>query len=279
MIHPVQVRRGDIRHTIEACAAMAHFSVLVFLAWAVHSASASSASENGRSLLQSWTGVLDSSSGHDTPVTRVVNLLKDMAKTVQAEMDEDEDLYRKLKCWCNDNNWAKSNSIEKSEATISELESTIESLTGSTAELRQSIKELEAELAADKKALAEATALREKQLDEFHNMEKDSIQAVENLKAALTVLEKHQPAPESTVEGGAIFKSERDSWSLVQVHSQDFPSKEMRSFDNFMRDSGLDDTITSEIPSASLAPAKPKFLQQQGATTLSTEAEWSAEDM
>merc|ERR1719203_1624558 len=271
MIHPVQVRRGDIRHTIEACAAMAHFSVLVFLAWAVHSASASSASENGRSLLQSWTGVLDSSSGHDTPVTRVVNLLKDMAKTVQAEMDEDEDLYRKLKCWCNDNNWAKSNSIEKSETKISELESTIESLTGSTEELRQSIKELETELAADKKALAEATALREKQLDEFHNMEKDSIQAVENLKAALTVLEKHQPAPESTVEGGAIFKSERDSWALVQVHARDFPSKDMRSFNNFMRDSGLDDTIPAQVTSASSGVSKPKFLQQQGSSSLSTE--------
>merc|ERR1719203_1462969 len=279
MIHPVQVRRGDIRHTIEACAAMAHPSILVFLAFGLRPVTGSSASEHGRALLQSWTAVLDSSSGHDTPVTRVVNLLKDMGKTVQAEMDEDEDLYRKLKCWCNDNNWAKSNSIEKSEAKISELESTIESLTGSTAELRQSIKELETELASDKKALAEATALREKQLDEFHNMEKDSIQAVENLKAALTVLEKHQPAPESTVEGGAIFKSERDSWSLVQVHAQDFPSKETRSFDNFMRDSGLDETVSFQTPSASLAPAKPKFLQQQGATTLSTEAEWSAEDM
>merc|ERR1719203_1734821 len=281
MIHPVQVRRGDIRHTIEACAAMAHFSVLVFLAWAVHSASASSASENGRSLLQSWTGVLDSSSGHDTPVTRVVNLLKDMAKTVQAEMDEDEDLYRKLKCWCNDNNWAKSNSIEKSEAKISELESTIESLTGSTEELRQSIKELETELAADKKALAEATALREKQLDEFHNMEKDSIKAIENMKAALTVLEKNQPAPKSSVAGGAVFKTERESWeSFVQVHTQDFPSKDMRSFDNFMRTSGLDDTLPSDLSKVDVPPpaAKPKFLQQQGAASLSTDSGLSAED-
>merc|ERR1719512_139125 len=143
-------------------------SILIILAWAVQSATSSSASENGRSMLHSWTGMLDSSSGHDTPVTRVVNLLKDMSKTVQAEMDEDEGLYRKLKCWCNDNNWEKSNAIEKSQARISELESLIESLTGSTAELRQSISDLEAELAADKKALAEATALREKQLDEFH---------------------------------------------------------------------------------------------------------------
>merc|ERR1740121_1953578 len=178
----------------------------------VSSAAVVSNSENGRSLLHSWTQVLDASSGHDTPVTRVVNLLKEMGKTVQAEMDEDEGLYRKLKCWCNDNTWEKSNSIEKSQAKISELESTIESLTASTSELRASIKELEAELAADKNALAEATALREKQLDEFHNLEKDEIQNVENLKAALEVLEKHRDAPASTVAGGAVFKSEEESW-------------------------------------------------------------------
>merc|ERR1740121_1550854 len=185
----------------------------------VSSAAVVSNSENGRSLLHSWTQVLDSSSGHDTPVTRVVNLLKDMGKTVQAEMDEDESLYRKLKCWCTDNNWAKSNSIEKLEASIEELQSKIDSLSGSTAELKESIKELETELAADRKALAEATALRHKQLADFHNLEKDDIQAIENLKAALVVLEKHQPPPESTVGGGAIFKSEKDSWSLVQVQS------------------------------------------------------------
>merc|ERR1712129_317959 len=105
-----------------------------------------------------------------TPVTRVVKLLKEMGKTVQTEMDEDESLYKKLKCWCSKNNWEKSNAIEKSQAKISELGSTIESLTGSTAELRTSIKELESELAADTAALAEATAIRETQLDEFHNM-------------------------------------------------------------------------------------------------------------
>merc|ERR1719277_2466800 len=207
--------------------------MIVVLVTRVSSAAAVSASETGRSLLSSWTQILDSSSGRDTPVTRVVNLLKDMGKTVQAEMDEDESLYRKLKCWCNDNNWARSNSIEKLEASIGELQSKIGSLSGSTAELKESIKELEAELAADKKSLAEATALRHKQLADFHNLEKDDIQAIENLKAALVVLEKHQPPPESTVGGGAIFKSEEDSWSFVQVHSRGLPSNDVRSFENF----------------------------------------------
>ena len=74
-----------------------------------------------------------------------------------------------------------SNSIEKSEANISELQSTIERFTGSIAALSSSIKELEAELAADKKALAEAAALRNKQLDESDNLEKADIRNVEKM--------------------------------------------------------------------------------------------------
>merc|ERR1712194_587073 len=100
-------------------------------------------------LVQSWSSILEStsnaahesakSSAHDTPVTRVVGLLKNMEKEVNAEQDEDESLYRKLKCWCNDNDWEKGNAIEAGEAKIEELTSTIESLTGSTAELRTNL--------------------------------------------------------------------------------------------------------------------------------------------
>lgn len=251
---------------------------ILFAAFVGSSATVSSSSTRGRALLQSWSGLLDGASGHDTPVTRVVKLLEEMSKTVQSEMDEDEGLYRKLKCWCNDNNWEKSNSIEKSEAKIADLESSIESLTASTAELRETIKELETELAADKKALAEATALRNKQLDDFQNMENDQIQAIENLKAALIVLAKNEKAPKSSVAGGAVFKTERESWSFVQEHSQAFPSREMRSFDNFMRRSGFDDAEASRVGGDGQAVhAKPKFLQQHTSAAMNTE--WSAEDV
>merc|ERR1719197_1076995 len=48
-------------------------------------------------------------------------------------------------------------------------------LTARSKELNTKIKELETEFAADKAALAEATALREKQLKEFHAMELDNV--------------------------------------------------------------------------------------------------------
>merc|ERR1719313_3317043 len=91
---------------------------------------------------------------------------------------------------------------------ISELEATIESLTARSGELKTKIKELETEVAADKAALAEASKLREKQLKEFHAMELDNIAALENLKAAIVVLGRHQ---------GAAFP--QVSLSLLEIKS------------------------------------------------------------
>merc|ERR1719390_266229 len=141
------------------------------------------------SLLQTWDRSLQDTSVN--PIIRVVNLLKEMSETLHKEMEEDEDLYDKLACWCNQNSYEKGEEISAAEAKIAELEATIESLTAKVAELEAKIKELEEEVAANKAALAEATALREKQIQESHGGELDSIQAVENLKAAIVVLSKH----------------------------------------------------------------------------------------
>jgi hypothetical protein len=154
----------------------------------------------------------------DTPITRVVGLLKNMQETISKEQDEDESIFDKVKCWCNSNSWEKGNQVEASKAKISELESDIKQGTARSAELNQQIKELNAGVAADKQALAEATALRQKQLSEYHGGETDSIQAIENLKAALTVLSKHQGGA-AYGQGEDTFGKTSDSWSgLLQTH-------------------------------------------------------------
>merc|ERR1719420_1753791 len=106
-------------------------------------------------------------------------------------MDEDEEMYEKMECWCNSNKYAKNEAIETAEQQITSLEADIEKLTAKSAELKSLIGETSKELGADKEELAEATALRQKQLKAFHGEELDAIQNVENLKAAIIVLGKH----------------------------------------------------------------------------------------
>merc|ERR1712061_933945 len=81
--------------------------------------------------------------------------------------------------------------IAEAEAKISDLTVKIEELTASSARLNTEIKNHEKEVAANQEALDQATAIREKQLAEFNAEEKDLLESISALKAAITVLKHH----------------------------------------------------------------------------------------
>jgi len=142
-------------------------------------------------LLQTWGKQLE---GSGTPVTRVVNLLKEMTQTLQKEMDEDEELFEKLECWCNTGKYDKKESIAAGESKFEQLTNANEEGFARSKALATQIKELGEQIVGDKEELATATKKREEQLQVFQGMETDSIQAIENMKAALIILNKHHDA-------------------------------------------------------------------------------------
>mmetsp|Transcript_9495 Transcript_9495/g.21854 ORF Transcript_9495/g.21854 Transcript_9495/m.21854 type:complete len:750 (+) Transcript_9495:68-2317(+) len=225
----------------------------VVLALLAAPAAAASARPRGReagSLLQTWSAVLDA--GGETPLAKVVGLLKSMQETLEKEMDEDQKLYEKLKCWCETNDWEKGNAIEDNKAKIEQLTADIESLSAKKEELIATIKEVQEKTAANKQSLAEAQAIRDKQLKEFHAMELDSIQALEQMKAALTILGKHH--------GEGVFQ-QFSPLSLLSVGGRDEPwtaahdrATVGRALDEFMRrnDFGLSQVGERAVPSGQL---------------------------
>merc|ERR1719291_43577 len=124
-----------------------------------------------------------------------------MLKQLEKEAEEDEEIYDKLACWCETNDKEKTKSIAEAEARIGELTTKIEELTAGSARLNTEIKNLEKEVAANQEALDQATAIREKQLAEFNAEEKDLLESISALKAAITVLSKHH--------GGALLQMPR----------------------------------------------------------------------
>ena len=132
-------------------------------------------------------------SAKEYPVTKVVNLLKDMLKQLEKEAEEDEEIYENLACWCETNDKEKTKAIADAEAHIEDLTSTIEELAAASATLSTEIKNLEAEVKANQDALDQATAMRTKQLAEFNAEEKDMLQSIQALKNAIIVLSKHHP--------------------------------------------------------------------------------------
>mmetsp|Transcript_78750 Transcript_78750/g.172676 ORF Transcript_78750/g.172676 Transcript_78750/m.172676 type:complete len:699 (-) Transcript_78750:122-2218(-) len=125
------------------------------------------------------------------PVTKVITLLKDMQKQLQKEADEDEAIYDKMACWCQTNDREKTEAIKTAEVRIDGLTTKIEELTAGSARLNTEIKNLEKEIAENQDSLDKATAIREKQLAEFNAEEKDLLESISALKAAITMLSKH----------------------------------------------------------------------------------------
>jgi hypothetical protein len=129
--------------------------------------------------------------GKNRPVTKVINLLKDMQAQLEKEQEEDEEVYEKVACWCETNDKEKTQAIADAESRITDLTSSIEEGTANSARLNTEIKNLEAEIAKNQEALDKATALRQKELAEFNAEEKDLLQSIGALKSAITVLSKH----------------------------------------------------------------------------------------
>jgi len=138
------------------------------------------------------------------PVSKVITLLKDMQKQLEAEQEADEEIYDKMACWCKTNDKEKSQAIKDAEQKISELQANIEENTAKVSQLAAEIKHLESEVAKNTESLGKATALRQKQLAEFNEEEKDLLQSIQALKNAVVVLEKHQKS-RSLVQGGDLI--------------------------------------------------------------------------
>jgi chaperonin cofactor prefoldin len=129
------------------------------------------------------------------PVSKVIGLLEDMVKQLEKEGEEDEEVYETMGCWCVTNEKSKTKSIADAETDIETLAASIESLTAQSAKLNTEISKLESEIKENNEALATATEVREKELAEFTQMEKDSLVSISQLKNAVIALSKaHEEA-------------------------------------------------------------------------------------
>jgi len=151
------------------------------------------------------------------PVTKVVNLLKDMIKQMEKEGEEDEEVFEKMGCWCVTNEKAKTKSVADAEQAISDLTSAIEGFTASSAKLNTEVAHLEKELAKNTESLEEATSMRDKELAEFNAEEKETISTVGALKGAVTALSKHHEASFLQMETTSTELHSMETWTTLKA--------------------------------------------------------------
>ena len=220
-------------------------------------------------LLQSWTKELDNTKA-GTPVTRVVNLLKEMQNTLKTEMDEDEELYEKMECWCNTGKYEKTEAIDAGKAKIEQLTAANEGGFARSKELKEQIQELEATVASDKTALKTAQAKRDEEIQVFQGLETDSIQGIENMKSAIEVLGRHAGAAFPQTEAIALLSTGSSNEPLSEHRAE-------RSLETWMQESGNVGLTDSAVVDRQAS----KFLQSDDTKprTPPSTMGWSADEM
>jgi len=151
----------------------------------------------------------------ERPIMRVVGLLQDMKKELEAEAENDQELYDKLVCWCETNEKEKTKAIADGNTAIDELSAKIEENTALASTREVEIGALKKEVAELTEALAKAEELRAKEKAEFNEQEKDFIESIQSLGSALSTLGKVQGGSSLIQKKNALVKAQ----SLLQRHA------------------------------------------------------------
>mmetsp|Transcript_69995 Transcript_69995/g.198381 ORF Transcript_69995/g.198381 Transcript_69995/m.198381 type:complete len:761 (+) Transcript_69995:70-2352(+) len=124
----------------------------------------------------------------DRTITKVVKLLQQMLDDSRTEADAERSLYAKHKCYCDDNQAAKTQSVAALTKEIGVLENQIEELRGSSARLSSECAQLQADMSANEQMRLTAAALRTQENQAFVGEEADLVAAIGQLGQAVDVL-------------------------------------------------------------------------------------------
>merc|ERR1740138_559161 len=124
------------------------------------------------------------------PIRKVVNMLQAMEKKVTAEGEVEEKLFEKFMCYCKHGDEALAKSIGDAEAKVPAVGSDIEEAENQVVQLKQDLKSHQTDRAAAKAAMAEATAIREKEAGEFATLKAELDANLASLAKATSAIEK-----------------------------------------------------------------------------------------
>jgi len=158
--------------------------------------------------------VLSDQMWKDRPVTKVVNLLRDMKAQLEKEAEKDEEVYEQVACWCKTNDKEKTQAIATANQQIDELSTSIEENTAKVAQLETDIEKLTKEVVEKKNTLEKASDIRAKEGFEFSLGEKDSLQTIGSLGGAVSAL--------GNAHGGSAFSQQSllQTQQIIRQHSE-----------------------------------------------------------
>jgi len=158
----------------------------------------------------------------ERPVSKVVNMLKDMQETLEKEQKADEDMYDDLQCWCKENQKGKTTEVAEGESKIKELTSQVEELNASAASLATEMTALAKEVKAATATLDQARVLHGNKVESYNSDEKSLYKDIEAVESAATVIGG----------GSALLQMSDDRLKEVAAALQDAVSRRAARLDN-----------------------------------------------
>merc|ERR1719325_366648 len=100
-------------------------------------------------------------------------MIQRMQKQVEEQGEKEKDLFEKFMCYCQTGTADLEKSIADAETKIPQLESAIKAMDGEVLQLKADLKQHKKDRADAKNAIAEATAIREKEAAAFAKISSD----------------------------------------------------------------------------------------------------------
>jgi len=141
-------------------------------------------------LLCSWSCAALTLQTEANPIRKVVTLLQDMQKEIEAEGEKEKGLYDKFMCYCDGNTDGMSKSAEEAAQRITELKSKLEAEKSEKAQLDQELMQHKQDREMAKADLAQATEIREKEHKEYVEFSTEQKSNLDAMTGAIAALEK-----------------------------------------------------------------------------------------
>jgi len=127
---------------------------------------------------------------HATPITKVVELLKEMHSKGVSEKEEEKNRYTHFAQWCDDQTRIKTAEIKAAGERADMLSAEIQKADSQIRGLSERISELEEDVGRWKKDQGSASDVRSKEKTDFVATQSDYAESLEALAGAITVLKK-----------------------------------------------------------------------------------------
>jgi len=146
-----------------------------------------------------------------SPVTRVSELLKELAAKVESDGKAEETMFEKFVCWGKHVVASKQDSNSKGQARVGELTTYIADIDAGRVEFTSERTDLEKELEELNSDMEAATELRAKEHKDFEDARDEMDQAIAALDGAITVLKEatadHKTGTLLAIKGGSSFQA------------------------------------------------------------------------